>query len=414
MVATAAAAPAEAGVAAVEAGPVEAEAAAAPAPVTEAGAAVPVGASPVTEEVAAAPAPVEAEAAAAEVAAPVETAPEPATAEPAAATTTEAEPEPVAAAAVEVEAAAPVETAAIEPEPVEAEPSAEPEPEPVAAVEPEPSEVVPEAAVAETVEPQPVPEVALLGAKGGLDEARAWLREAWREQFDAETPFVTRVLAANAKLAAGGPAALTDAVALRLYLAGRTGIDTGLRTGTGDVHFGRCVAAGLERLPGYRGATVTALDVTAPQWEFLGARPVLAEWGFLNVLTAPCAAQGGDTDLLVWSMTGRKTAPLEPEDDGVDGRLVFLPGTRFKVLAVTEPGDGVRGRIVLRELSPTEIDAEGRVAPNRASLDEFAKISLERAADRWAHEESRERVPAALRGMFGQLPGIKPSGRARP
>jgi hypothetical protein len=236
-------------------------------------------------------------------------------------------------------------------------------------------------------------------------EDRAWLRERWPADYDAEAADVKQVLAAHPKLAG----ALPDAVAVRWYLAGRDGsIDGSPRAGDAGPHarFGRCVAAGLERLPGYRGSTTTTVTLTPAQWEYLRDRPVLAERGFLNLLTRPCANLPGDVDLLVWSSSGRRTAALEPPAGGVADRVVFLPGTRFKVLATVEPDSSARGRILLRELAATEVDAAGRVDHNRSSLDEFAKISLGRAAERWSREEAIERVPPAAARRFHHLPGL--------
>ncbi|TVT57822.1 hypothetical protein FNH05_06930 [Amycolatopsis rhizosphaerae] len=243
------------------------------------------------------------------------------------------------------------------------------------------------------------------------EDDRAWLRETWRERFEAEAGQVREVLAANPRLSGRSPeGTLTEALAVRLYLAETAGddLDAALRSGRAGEHvrFGRCAAAGLARLPVLRGPAVTALTPTERQWELYGENPVLTEWGFLNLLTAPCDTLHGDTELLVWSMSGRRTALLEPVEDPVPGRVVFPPGTRFKVLDRTEPVSGSRGRIVLRELSPSEIDGEGRVDPNRVSLDKFTKASLEKAADRWARSQARERVPSTRAARFRHLPGL--------
>ncbi|WAL66535.1 hypothetical protein ORV05_01570 [Amycolatopsis cynarae] len=258
---------------------------------------------------------------------------------------------------------------------------------------------------------QPVAEAGARVTTAVTEDDRAWLRETWRERFEAEAERVREVLAANPRLAGRSPGdTLTEALAVRLYLAGSAGddLDAALRSGRAGEHvrFGRCTAAGLARLPVLRGPAVTALTPTERQWEFYGENRVLTEWGFLNLLTAPCETLHGDTELLVWSMSGRRTALLEPVEDPVPDRVVFPPGTRFKVLDRTEPRSGSRGRIVLRELSPSEIDTEGRVDPNRVSLDKFTKASLEKAADRWARSQARERVPSTRTARFRHLPGL--------
>jgi hypothetical protein len=277
----------------------------------------------------------------------------------------------------------------------------------------EPESAVPEPIVREPEPPadavvvQPPPEPAT--AAYALDEDRAWLREVWQAEYDAEAAAVEQVLAAHPKLAGHPAGALPDAVAVRWYLAGRDGdIDASSHAGDTGPHarFGRCVAAGLERLPAYRGSTTTTVTLTPAEWEYLRVRPVLAERGFLNLLTRPCASLPGNVDLLVWSSSGRRTAALEPLVGGVADRVVFLPGSRFKVLATVEPGSSARGRILLRELAPTEVDAAGRVENNRSSLDEFAKISLGRAAERWSRKEATERVPPAAARRFHHFPGL--------
>lgn len=202
---------------------------------------------------------------------------------------------------------------------------------------------------------------------------------------------------------------VTDALAVRLYLEGRgPGVDDGLRAARAGSHvaFGRCVAAGLRRLPAYRGAAAVSLTPTRAEWELLARQPVFTEWGFLNLLAGPDSAHEGDTDLLVWSTTGRRTALLEPVGEQVGNRVLFLPGTSFKVLETVEPGIGRRGRILLRERTASEPDEE--VAPaDQSALDELARASLESAAQRWAQTEPGAGIPAAVAGRFRRLPGVR-------
>jgi len=262
-------------------------------------------------------------------------------------------------------------------------------------------------------QPVPAPSVSSRLPEQGIDSERKLLRETWQRDFDQQADAVNAVLAGNPKLLGGSSHpvedVLTDTIAVRLYLAGQgPDVDRGLRTAEPGPHvaFGRCVTAGLTLLPSHRGPVVSTVTPTPPQWEFYGQHPVLTEWGFLNLLTKPSGSEHGDVDLLVWSMTGRKTALLEPVEGLVDGRVVFLPGTSFKVLELIEPKLGTRGRILLRELSPTEVDADGNAASNRASLDKLAKTSLERSAASWARAEPRERIPAVSAGRFRSLPGV--------
>jgi hypothetical protein len=196
---------------------------------------------------------------------------------------------------------------------------------------------------------------------------------------------------------------------VQLYLTARgQAVDDALRTATVGPHvpFARCVVAGLSRLPSHRGPAVFTTTPTPGQWQIYRDHRLLTEWGFLHALTGPAADREGSVDVLVWSMTARRTRLLESED-GVPERVLFVPGTSFKVLEMTEPqADGTRGQILLRELTAVEIDADGRVDPNRISLDELALNSLRRQLEQWSEQESAIRVHPASAGRFGALPGL--------
>ncbi|RQX24061.1 hypothetical protein DLJ57_24715, partial [Micromonospora chalcea] len=207
---------------------------------------------------------------------------------------------------------------------------------------------------------------------------------------------------------------LADSVALRLYLTGRgPGVDAGLRSGRKGPHvpFARCVVAGVSRMPSFRGTTVYRLSPTDREWELYQDRRLVTDWSFVNALTQPCATEDGDTDVLIWSMTARRTSLLEPEgDEHVEDRVLFLPGTNFKVLDQRRPAAGERGAVLLREIGANEIDDTGRVDSNRVSLDELAVTSLRRSLDRWATAEPRERIGAGARGRLRVLPGLDRKG----
>jgi hypothetical protein len=170
--------------------------------------------------------------------------------------------------------------------------------------------------------------------------------------------------------------------------------------------------SGLSRLPSFRGTTIVRATPSAEEWEFFESRRLVTDWGFVNMLAAPCAGQSGTADVLIWSMTARRTGLLEPAgDEHVDDRVVYLPGTHFKVLAVEAPEGDRRGAILLREIGATEIDDDGRVDPNRASLDGLALASLRRSAGRWSGAEGKQRIGSASADRFGLLPGlIGPAG----
>ncbi|WP_436535558.1 hypothetical protein [Actinoplanes sp. HUAS TT8] len=267
---------------------------------------------------------------------------------------------------------------------------------------------------------QPIPDratSALPPPGRGLTEERAWLRRTLSKEFDLVATTVSRVLSQHPVLLRGEGIspddALTDSVAVRLYLSakGRV-IDAALRSARKGPHvpLARCAVAGLTRLPSHRGASWLATSLTADQWELLAGRIMLTEWGFLNALIEPSGDLSGDTDVLIWAMTARRTELLEPSDDDHAGsRVLFLPGTSFKILERKEPAGDRRGRLLLREVGASEINPDGRVRDNRTSFDELAVKSLNAYATRWADAESPSRIGAAARPRFHAVPGLAES-----
>lgn len=286
--------------------------------------------------------------------------------------------------------------------------------------DPEASGAEPGEAVAR---PQPVPvaKASALIPRRGLDTERAWLRRSLSRDFDTLASSVARIMSEHPGMKGGSDAnpddVLADSVAVRLYLSGRgLGIDAGLRSGRGGPHvpFARCTAAGLNRLPSFRGTAVVRASLTDSEWAFYRDRRLVTDWSFVNMLSGPCSAQRGDTDVLVWSMTARRTALLEPDgDEHVDDRVVFLPGTNFKVLGVEEGTAERRGAVLLREIGGNEIDDDGNVDRNRVSLDELAVKSMRRSLERWADAEHPQRTGAAAVARFGALPGLAGPVRER-
>lgn len=267
-------------------------------------------------------------------------------------------------------------------------------------------------------QPTPGPAAAAVLRGRSLADERAWLRRTLSREFDAVSSSVSRVLSELPGLqgtdAAEREEILVDAVAVRLLLSPRGAtIDAGLRSAAKGAHvpLARCAAAGLSRLPSHRGPTIIPASPVAAEWALLRSARLLTDWGFLSALAEPSDDLTGDTDVLVWSMTGRRTRSLEPSG-GAD-RVVFLPGTSFLVLELAEPQAGTRGRMLLRELSADEIDEDGRVSGDRAFLDEVAGNSLRRKAEDWAGREPSGRVGEVAAGRIGALPGLAPGEGAR-
>lgn len=294
------------------------------------------------------------------------------------------------------------------PSPAPQEPA--PSPRPPA---PQPQPAPPGPAVAARLQPTPAPEATALLPKRGIDDERAWLRKTLAAEYGTMSNAVARILSEHpgfqGALSRGSAEVLTDAVAVQLYLSPRgTAIDAGLRTGMVGPHvpLARCVVAGLSRLPSHRGPSVFACSPSPSQWALYRRQRFLTEWGFVNALTTQSQVMPGDTDVVVWSMSARRTRLLEPDAAAIADRVLFVPGTSFKILELIEPADGARGSILMRELTSTEVDASGRVDADRASLDELALNSMRQEMAGWVEKPSRVRMPAAQAARFGALPGL--------
>ncbi|MFI7602670.1 hypothetical protein [Actinoplanes sp. NPDC049681] len=249
----------------------------------------------------------------------------------------------------------------------------------------------------------PLPQARALPTANGLGAERTWLRSTFSRQYDAAAATVSRVLARHPGFHAA-PETLVDAAAVHLYLSAfGVGLPAALRRGEPGPHvpFGRCVSAGLERLPSYRGAAGLRAVLNAGEIREIREHGILRDWAFTEALIEPPADLPGTADVLVWSMTARRTRLLEPHDENrADHRVVFLPGTSFKVLEAAEPGPGRRGRLVLRELSPDERD-RGHVA-----FDDLTVPSLHRAAAQWGGPGSARPGVAAV-PRFSAVPGLR-------
>jgi hypothetical protein len=262
------------------------------------------------------------------------------------------------------------------------------------------------------IAPTPEPRAAAVLPKDGVDEERSWLRTALGAEFGTLSNAVARVLSQHPgfqgalKQSSSGDV-LTDAVAVRLYVTDRgAAVDDALRSATVGAHvpLARCVVSGLTRLPSHRGPAFLAALATSTAFTLYRAHPVVTEWGFLHTLAKPSAGLGGNTDIVVWSMTGRRTKLLEP-DGGPDDRVLFVPGTRFKVLQLTEPDEDQRGLILMRELTVAETD-ENHPDTDRVSLDDLALTTIHRELEKLAAPAESQAGGASL-ARFESLPGLR-------
>jgi hypothetical protein len=270
-------------------------------------------------------------------------------------------------------------------------------------------EAVPPAALQAT----PDPEASAILPETGVTEERDWLRGTLGAEYGLQANAVGRILSEHpgfqGALVRSKQDVLTDAVAVRLHLSQPgAAIDMALRTNTVGPHvpFARCVVSGLNRLPSHRGPAVFAASPTPAQLALYDRQVLLTEWSFVHALTAPCAAQEGDTDVVIWSMSARRTKLLEPAAESVPDRVVFVPGTCFKLLRRRPATAGERGQILLRELTAGEITEDGHVDVRRGVLDDMAVTSLTEQIERWSMDSPERRVGDLAAERFGALPGL--------
>jgi hypothetical protein len=257
------------------------------------------------------------------------------------------------------------------------------------------------------VQPVPTARCSVVPREGGLAKERDWLRRNLSKQYDAAASSVARILSENPGLRAGSSASdsdvLTDLVALRLYLTGKiSGLDEAVRAGQIGPHvpLARCVASGLRRLPSYRGPVRTRVTLTAEEVAWYGNRALVTEWSFLPAVVSSNLDLPGGAEILVWSMSARRTGLVDPSRPE---QVVFQPGTSFKVLSVGTGQDGPEVR--LRELTRTEVAADGTVQ-SMPALDEFAAAALEEAGKAWRQADPTEALPADRRDWFASAPGL--------
>jgi hypothetical protein len=232
---------------------------------------------------------------------------------------------------------------------------------------------------------QPVPAAAASAVPPtrGLAEERTWLHKALSDQYDVAASTVSRMLSEVPGLRVGMEAdeVLADLVAVRLYLTGDTeGVDRAVRAATPGPHvpMARCVSSGLRRLPSFRGATQLWAKAGPSELDWYRERALVSEWAFLTASTASRPPRAGEIEFRIWAMTARRTQLI---DARVADRVLFVPGTNFKVLDVRDEPTPV---VLLRELSTAEIGEDGDVNAGRSMFDDLALNGLDQAAQEWS------------------------------
>ncbi|SDM48476.1 hypothetical protein SAMN04488074_12257 [Lentzea albidocapillata subsp. violacea] len=135
-----------------------------------------------------------------------------------------------------------------------------------------------------------------------------------------------------------------------------------------------CIVSGLNRLPVHSGvATVWGVSgPTGPRRYRSG--DVLVEHGLLDAIANPSQRVDGVTEYLIWSVTGRRVEVSDRVAVATEERVVFAPGTPFRVLAVAEAEGDHPQQVLLQEVAGPAADQE--IAGLRPSV----LSQLERAA----------------------------------
>ncbi|MEV7289508.1 hypothetical protein AB0O01_34010 [Streptomyces sp. NPDC093252] len=255
---------------------------------------------------------------------------------------------------------------------------------------------------------QPVPAAvagtATRGA-GGLARDRMRLWSQYGARYRAAMAEAAAVLA-GAGRDGEGPAGLdervgarADLAALRLYLAEEWAwAEPALLDGGLGAHLPltRCAAAGVRRLPAHRGAAIVRTDVPESTAGWFMDRAVVVDHGLWSASVSTAALGAGGPGYAVWSLTGRVMGDIDPY---TPDRLVFRPGTRFKVLDVRA---GRQPLVLLREMSPHEPEQPGSGGDTRGEwLDTTTVAEL-----RTALEQSSALTPTAFQGPRARPPGL--------
>lgn len=271
------------------------------------------------------------------------------------------------------------------------------------------------------VQPVPAPAASAVPTGRGLAQERAWLRKTFSTQYDALSGSVARVMSESPGLQGisreDAAAALTDLVAVRLYLSGDSArVDAAVRQAKAGPHvpLARCVSAGLQRLPSYRGPALLRAPMEPAELAWYEEGRVATEWAFCTTQTTPYATRRPAVDVLLWSMTARRTRLV---DTSRPDQVVFVPGTVFKVLRRDE---GDRPVLLLREVSTSETapagprGSDGTAPGRRVPLDDMALDGLSRALDLLRTHQADSRGAGTPVLPPGAPPGLLPAASPPP
>ncbi|GGS97749.1 hypothetical protein GCM10010206_70660 [Streptomyces cinerochromogenes] len=154
---------------------------------------------------------------------------------------------------------------------------------------------------------------------------------------------------------------------------------------------------GLAMLPVHDGVVAlrTDLDEAGARW-YEEHRQVVED-GVCSASLTGNPGRTGNADIVIRSLTGRRTALLEPE---LPDRVLFAPGTRFEVLQV-RVRRGERTVVMMRELPAGDVVPDGPVPVVGAVVRE-----MEESLRVWRGDEESGPVRSGTPDPFARPPGL--------
>lgn len=131
------------------------------------------------------------------------------------------------------------------------------------------------------------------------------------------------------------------------------------------------VVSGLRRLPAHQGVTVCWGEEHRYR-----TGDVLVEHGLLSSVAGPVVPVDGRVEFLLWSVTGRRVSVVDSFGTLVQERVVFAPGTAFKVLAVVEAEESAPMQVMAQEV----VGRHHELPPGVLGALERAAVALRNAA----------------------------------
>lgn len=212
-----------------------------------------------------------------------------------------------------------------------------------------------------------------------------------------DAAIVALALQRNPELGRNHPpeAVLAGLVAARLQLtvhARRTGHEHGDPGGEMPVPTASALE-GLALLPAHDGVVALRADLGEAETRWYDTHRQVVERGVCSASLTGNPGRAGNTDIVIRSVTGRRTALLEPE---LPDRVLFAPGTRFEVLGV-RVRRGERTVLLMREL-PARSAASVPVRTVVRELQEALRV--------WRADEGSGLVRCGTPDPFARPPGL--------